>query len=71
MKKQNILIKFISVIRLFCVCFWWRLKAILKWIILLPIDYLITLTTEETWEEAHGISMKAIRKLWNHHLHQK
>lgn len=48
------------------VCFWWRLNAILGWIILLPIDYMVTITTDESWKEVHGRSMEAIRKSWNY-----
>lgn len=44
--------------------FYWRLNAILGYLILLPIDWMITKTTNQTWQEAHGRTMEAVKRSW-------
>ena len=44
--------------------FYWRLNAILGYLILTPIDYMITITTDKTWSEVHDVTMKAVKNSW-------
>lgn len=44
---------------------YWRFNAILGWIALLPIDWMISLTTEESFKSAHKRSNEAVKASWN------
>ncbi len=44
---------------------YWRANAIIGYLVLLPIDYMVSKTTDQTWYEAHGITMKAVMESWN------
>lgn len=44
--------------------FYWRLNAVLGYLILTPLDYMITKTTDRTWDELHKLTMKAVKESW-------
>ena len=44
--------------------FWWRANAVIGYLMLLIVDYMITKTTEQTWDEAHCRTMEAVKRSW-------
>ncbi len=44
--------------------FYWRLSAVLAFLLLLPIDFFITKTLNRPWGKVHGKTMEAVRNAW-------
>lgn len=51
--------------KIFILRYYWRLNAIIGYLILLPIDWMISKTSDQTWGEAHQITIKAVKKIWH------
>lgn len=60
MKQNNIIGKTTVVI---CRFYWW-LNAVLGYLILLPIDWIITKTSDQTWKDVQGRTMKEVKRSW-------
>lgn len=53
-------------------CFWWRLNAIIGYVLLLTMDILLAIMRKgNPYKEHRAESIRAFWRSWNHHLHQK